>query len=141
MAAGKPVIIAGAGISGLTLAQHLSAKAIPFVIYERDPDMTTRGIGWGLTLHWSLPALRTLLPEGLYGRLPETNIDQSALAEGKESRFPFYDLATGEMRASTPQVPGSPRIRVTRQKLRQLLATGVDIKVSCSRAINIVMDI
>ncbi|KAJ2897448.1 putative FAD-dependent monooxygenase [Zalerion maritima] len=128
MTATLPVIIAGAGISGLLLAQHLHMKSIPFEIYERDTDMTTRGIGWGLTLHWSLPALRVLLPEDIFSRLPETNINQAAYKAGRESRFPFYDLSTGELQAATPQVPQNPRIRVGRQKLRELLATGIDVK-------------
>jgi 2-polyprenyl-6-methoxyphenol hydroxylase-like FAD-dependent oxidoreductase len=51
-----PVLIIGAGISGLILAQQLRKSGVPFLIFERDTDFSTRGAEWGLTLHWSLPA-------------------------------------------------------------------------------------
>lgn len=125
----KPVLIIGAGISGLLLAQHLRKHAIPSVVFERDNDLTTRGIGWGLTLHWSLPALRSLLPDDLVRRIPDTYVDRAAVEAGAVTRFPFFDLSTGELKAATPKAPESHRIRVTRGRLRQLLATGIDIQV------------
>ena len=125
----KPVIIAGAGISGLVLAQHLRAEGVLFEVYERDLDTTTRGFGWGLTLHWSLPALRSLLPDELYSQLNSITVDDESFNAGKESRFPFFDLSTGELKASTPQIPGNPRMRVSRHKLRELMATDIDVKV------------
>ena len=130
----KPVIIAGAGISGLVLAQHLHAEGVPFEVYERDADTTTRGFGWGLTLHWSLPALRSLLPDELEVQLNGITVDDECFSAGKESRFPFFDLSTGELKASTPQLPGNRRMRVSRHKLRELMTTGIDIKVCVSHS-------
>lgn len=127
--AAQPVLIIGAGISGLLLAQHLRKHSIPYIVFERDADLTTRGIGWGLTLHWSLPALRELLPDDLVRRLPSTYVDKRAVEGGAVTRFPFFDLATGELKAATPKAPESHRIRVTRGRLRQLLATEIDIRV------------
>lgn len=126
----KPIIIIGAGISGLLFAQYLrkSGTRVPFRVFERDADLTTRGIGWGLTLHWSLPALRSLLPEDIVRRLPEAYVDRAAVAEGLPSTFPFYDLSTGELKAKTPAADESQRIRVTRDRLRRLLSTGLDIQ-------------
>ena len=124
----KPVLIVGAGISGLLLAQSLRKSGVAFRIFERDADLTTRGVGWGLTLHWCLPALRRLLPEDLVRRLPEAYVDRDAVARGEASTFPFYDLATGTLQQSS-HVPESHRIRVTRQRLRALLCTGLDIQV------------
>ncbi|OLN96780.1 putative FAD-dependent monooxygenase [Colletotrichum chlorophyti] len=124
-----PVIIIGAGVSGLLLAQHLRSNNIPFRIFERDTDLTTRGVGWGLTLHWSLPALRFLLPEDLVARLPEAYVDRAAVARGEASAFPFFDLSTGELKGASPRAPESLRIRVTRERLRRLVATDVDIQV------------
>ncbi len=124
-----PVLIVGAGISGLLLAQYLRKEQIAFQIFERDADLATRGVGWGLTLHWSLPALRSLLPENLVRRLPEAYVDRAAVERGETSAFPFFDLSTGELKASTPAAPESQRIRVSRERLRHLLSAGIDIQV------------
>ncbi|KAB5523168.1 hypothetical protein GE09DRAFT_1043775 [Coniochaeta sp. 2T2.1] len=124
----KPILIVGSGISGLILAQYLRKEGVPFRIFERDTDLATRGLGWGLTLHWSLPALRSLLPGDLVARLPEAYVDRVAVEEGRASTFPFFDLSTGELKASTPMASEDTRIRVSRDKFRRLLATGVDIQ-------------
>jgi hypothetical protein len=128
----RPVLIIGAGISGLLLAQSLSRHAIPFRVFERDTDLETRGVGWGLTLLWTLPVLKDLLPKDLFDRLPEAYVDREAVAQGLSSSFPFFDLSTGELKASVPKAPEAERVRVTRQSLRALLATGIDIEVRCS---------
>lgn len=133
----KPILIIGSGISGLLLAQHLrklsleSIRTVPFLIFERDADLATRGLGWGLTLHWSLPAIRALLPEDLVSRLPEAYVDRAAVeVEGRASTFPFFDLSTGELKASTPKASDADRIRITRDKFRRVLSTGLEIQVS-----------
>ncbi|KAH6629802.1 FAD binding domain-containing protein [Boeremia exigua] len=123
-----PVLIVGAGISGLLIAQQLRQLSIPFRIFERDDDFSTRGPGWGLTLHWSLPALRELLPEDLLARLPDTYVDRAAVERGECSTFPFFDLTTGEKKGASPRAGENERIRVTREALRRLLATGIDIE-------------
>ncbi|KAK0651178.1 hypothetical protein B0T16DRAFT_321096 [Cercophora newfieldiana] len=122
------VIIIGAGISGLLLAQYLQKCGIPYQIFERDADLTTRGVGWGLTLHWSLPALRQLLPEELLRRIPETYVDRASVEAGRASTFPFFDLSTGELVASTPTAPEAQRIRIARDRYREVIATGIDIQ-------------
>lgn len=124
----KPILIVGSGVSGLLLAQYLRKADVPFQIFERDLDLDTRGLGWGLTIHWSLPALRSLLPDDLVLRLPEAYVDRTAVEQGKTSAFPFFDLTTGELKASTPKASADTRIRVTRDKFRRLLATGLDIQ-------------
>jgi 2-polyprenyl-6-methoxyphenol hydroxylase-like FAD-dependent oxidoreductase len=128
----KPILIIGSGVSGLLLAQYLRKTGVPSQIFERDLDLTTRGLGWGLTIHWSLPALRSLLPDDLVLRLPEAYVDRKAVEQGKASTFPFFDLSTGELKASTPKASAETRIRVNRDKFRRLLATGLDIQVYIS---------
>ncbi|PYH42939.1 FAD-dependent oxidoreductase, partial [Aspergillus saccharolyticus JOP 1030-1] len=119
-----PILIAGAGISGLLLAQYLQQHQIPYRLFEQDAAIDARSGGWGLTLHWALPALRELLPEPLVAQLPETYVNKAAAARGDTGRFPFFDLQTGSV---LYRVPAAERIRVSRVRLRQLLATGLEI--------------
>ncbi|KAH8725989.1 FAD binding domain-containing protein [Phaeosphaeriaceae sp. PMI808] len=122
-----PIIIVGAGICGLLLAQQFRKNNIPFEVYERDADLNTRGVGWSLTLHWSIPALHDLLPAELVARFPETFVDAAAVDRGEVSKFRYYDLTTGSNRP-TLITNGDKHRKVTRERLRRLLATGIDIK-------------
>jgi hypothetical protein len=124
-----PILILGAGVSGLLLAQYLRKTGVPFVVFERDADLATRGLGWGLTIHWSLPALRSLLPAELVARLPEAYVDREAVEQGRASTFPFFDLSSGALVAATPKAGDDARIRVARDRFRRLLAAGIDIQV------------
>ncbi|KAJ3515685.1 hypothetical protein NLJ89_g1614 [Agrocybe chaxingu] len=59
----KPtVIIVGAGLGGLTLAQSLRTAGIPYQLFERDSSEASRAQGWSLLLHECLPALRKIAP-------------------------------------------------------------------------------
>ena len=50
--ASLPVLIVGAGLSGLLLAQRLNALSVPYVLLERDTSPATAcDAGWGLTLN------------------------------------------------------------------------------------------
>ena len=48
----QSVLIIGAGIIGLSLAQAFRKHGIPYEIFERDPTPEYRGSGWGITIHW-----------------------------------------------------------------------------------------
>jgi 2-polyprenyl-6-methoxyphenol hydroxylase-like FAD-dependent oxidoreductase len=122
-----PVIIIGAGVSGLTLAQACRKKNIPYRIYERDESVTSRGAGWGLTIHWALSTFKALLPDELVSRLSECYVNRGAVEAGEKGSFTFFDLSTVEPRW---QVPAAERIRVSREKLRKLLLTGLDVQWS-----------
>jgi 2-polyprenyl-6-methoxyphenol hydroxylase-like FAD-dependent oxidoreductase len=48
----KPhVLIVGAGLGGLTLAQCLRKQGISFEIFERDANDESRPQGWAIGLH------------------------------------------------------------------------------------------
>lgn len=127
MSSQSPIIIVGAGITGLVLAQALTKLSIPFVIYERDPDPLHRGKGWGITIHWALNSLLTLLPRNIIDRLPEAFVDGEATENGENGNFLFFNLRTAE---ALWQVPPSKRIRMAREKFRRVLMDGLTINVS-----------
>lgn len=62
----KPILIAGAGISSLLLAQSLLQASIDFLIFERDSSITFRAQGYRLRLSTEgLDAIESVLgPEG-----------------------------------------------------------------------------
>ncbi len=128
MATDQPhVLIIGAGVTGLLLAQSLKRHSIPFTVFERDPYPHHRGKGWGLTIHWALQNLLDLLPESVIERLPETYVDPEAVRNGENGNFLFFNLRNGE---ALWKVPPNKRMRVAREKLRALLMEGVEVKVS-----------
>jgi 2-polyprenyl-6-methoxyphenol hydroxylase-like FAD-dependent oxidoreductase len=128
------ILIVGAGITGLLLAQSLrkrqsSSPSLPtpqFSLFERDPTPSFRGAGWGLTIHWALDDFVKLLPQYLVDRLPETFVDPEAVERGETGNFLLYDLQTGEEKY---RVPPNKRIRVSRERLRALLMDGLDVQV------------
>jgi 2-polyprenyl-6-methoxyphenol hydroxylase-like FAD-dependent oxidoreductase len=65
----RPVLIIGAGVVGLTLAQGCREAGIPFRIFEQQEASTERSQGWGLTLHWSLNSLERTIGSELSARL------------------------------------------------------------------------
>jgi len=121
------VLIIGAGITGLVMGQALKQHGIPFTIFERDPNVTARGRGWGLTIHWSLETLKSLLPHHLVERLPEVYVNPEASRRGEIGNGPIFDLCTGE---ETWRLGPGQRVRVSRERLRALLLEGLDVQVS-----------
>jgi 2-polyprenyl-6-methoxyphenol hydroxylase-like FAD-dependent oxidoreductase len=66
----SPVLICGAGISGLALAQGLLKASIPFRIFERDYALNIRSQGYRVRINGvGIAALNQLLPPDLFNRL------------------------------------------------------------------------
>lgn len=124
----EPLLIIGAGISGLTLAQACNKEGIQYRIFERDESPTFRSAGWGLTLNWALQSFRNLLPRDIVSRLPETYVNRKAVDAGEKGSFTFFDLSNGRAKWQVPIT--SERIRVSRQRLRRLMLTGVNVEWS-----------
>ena len=124
-----PVLIIGGGIIGLTLAQALRARSIPFEIYERDAHAAARGPGWGLTIHWALAIFKHLVPGSVLKRLPDAMVDPDAVARGEKGSFVFYDARSGEALFT---IPPSERLRLRRESLRSILMPDIDIHWSKS---------
>lgn len=45
------IVILGAGLGGLTLAQALRKDGIPFRIFDRDESLHARDGGWAIGIH------------------------------------------------------------------------------------------
>ena len=86
----KPLIIIGAGLVGLTLAQGLKRAGFNFQIYDRDNDIDERPAGWGITMHWALPSLEACLPPELFARIPAIQVDPVAGGKGMFSASPNH---------------------------------------------------
>lgn len=84
----QPIIIVGAGIVGLTLAQALKKEGIPFRLFERDENLDHRSAGWGITIHWALHALESCLPADLFARIDEVQVDPEQGRQGPETKPP-----------------------------------------------------
>ncbi|KAF2179013.1 FAD-binding domain-containing protein [Zopfia rhizophila CBS 207.26] len=124
MSSNLPIIIVGAGIVGLTLAQALKKSKIPFLIFERDTSLSQSSGGWAITVHWALPAFQSCLLTHLFERLKDIQVDPQQGIEDT-GRFLFLDLLTAEPKFI---IPPSKRLRIDRRKLRALLSEGVDIQ-------------
>jgi 2-polyprenyl-6-methoxyphenol hydroxylase-like FAD-dependent oxidoreductase len=144
MSSESPVLIIGAGVVGLVLAQSLkkvlnpsiliqlacfvadscSQEGIPFQIFDRDAYVDARGHGWGITIHWALATLKDCVPETLYKRLKTIQVDPE---QGRKDtgQFLFLNLANVE---PVYQIPPSPRLRINREKFRKLLLDGLDVQ-------------
>ncbi|KAF8855207.1 FAD/NAD(P)-binding domain-containing protein [Acephala macrosclerotiorum] len=120
---GFKVLIIGAGIVGLTIAQGCRENGIPFEIFERD-EGGSKSQGWALTFHWCLTSLERTIGAKLAALLPTAVVDPSLKED--EGNFMFLNCATGEPRYKIP--PSKRRLRVHRQKLREVMSTGLNIQ-------------
>lgn len=117
------VLIAGGGIVGLTIAQGCRENGIPYTLFERDTE-GSRSQGWALTLHWCLDALeRTIGPERA-AKLPGAVVDRTLKKDA--GNFLFLNCETAETLYKIP--PSKRRLRLHRQKLRNVLADGVNVQ-------------
>ncbi|PYI09964.1 FAD/NAD(P)-binding domain-containing protein [Aspergillus sclerotiicarbonarius CBS 121057] len=138
----KHILIIGAGLTGLILAQALrhlnhlhSTQPQPqppkytytYTIYERDPYAFARGAGWSLTIHWALTDLRNILPPDILARFHECLVNPGAADRGIAGNFQYLDLRTGRPKEKWA-IPWGAASRVSREKLLALLMEGVDIQ-------------
>ncbi|RFU28732.1 hypothetical protein B7463_g7610, partial [Scytalidium lignicola] len=122
------VLIVGAGVTGLLIAQGLNKAGISYSIFESEPTSTRpRAREWGMSIHWARPLLADLLPAALLARVRETQVDPtydvSLHPEGY--MVPFYNGQTGD---HIVDIPMKNSIRVSRKKMRALCAEGINIQ-------------
>ncbi|KAH0841951.1 monooxygenase [Fonsecaea pedrosoi] len=95
------VIIVGAGLSGLALAQGLEKNGIDYVVVDKESEPRDRN--WGVTIAWSHPLLAQLLPDELYNRLSECQPDPGL--DTKAAGFESVIIRDGQTGATIVQPP------------------------------------
>lgn len=122
----RPILIIGAGVSGLTLAQGLSKHGIPFELYERDASVTARAQGYRFRLSDDgLQALKQNLSDDHFQTFEQSCCSDQALGNGTPN---LLDAETGMPKAIPPQFSGKKRpgaLSVDRTALRNHLMEGV----------------
>ncbi|OTB11661.1 hypothetical protein K445DRAFT_26381 [Daldinia sp. EC12] len=123
----KPkVLIVGAGLGGLTLAQIFRKNGIPFEIFERDEHDVARTQGWSLTMHTFVPTILDDLLEAIPDDMPNLRDCAHHLNPlNLETQVVFY---FHNDRLGTENSPSTPTLRLNRLLLRQWLSTGVNVQ-------------
>lgn len=124
------VLIIGAGLGGLTLAQTLRKQNVPFTIFERDLPVD-RSQGWSLGLSWILEPLMSSIPTEDKPPIrwcaanASLGLEDSHISEGTC----FMDGYTGEViQKGLRKFEGVKEVRVNRKKLREWLLIGVSVE-------------
>ncbi|KAF8543670.1 hypothetical protein BDD12DRAFT_725665, partial [Trichophaea hybrida] len=107
----------GAGIVGAALAQALRKNSISFEIFERDPHVDARGQGWGMTLHWALPTLYSILPPHQHPLILAAQVDISC-SGNEEVEMLTLDASTAK---TNHIIMPTKRVRVKRERLRKAM--------------------
>ncbi|WP_214105423.1 FAD-dependent oxidoreductase [Acrocarpospora catenulata] len=116
------VLIIGAGIGGLCLAQGLTRSGISVAVYERDTSAEFRDQGYRIGLKEAgAQALHHCLPPHLFDLCVATSIRQA-------TRMVFTDeqLTPKFAKPVPPVEPGQAGFGVNRLTLREILLAGLD---------------
>ncbi|KAK9470919.1 uncharacterized protein V1510DRAFT_421851 [Dipodascopsis tothii] len=128
-----PVLISGAGISGPALAQGLKKRGIPFRLFERDSDITTRAQGYRLRItDRGAAAIKECVPDDLFKKFESTCADMGV---GPPK---CLNALTGLPDTPWPLMNNRGRGRpyaADRSELRQVLLTGLESKVEFDKAV------
>jgi 2-polyprenyl-6-methoxyphenol hydroxylase-like FAD-dependent oxidoreductase len=114
----KHIIIIGAGPSGLTLAALLQRHSIPFTLYEREANISSRFQGGSLDLHPD-SGQRALQVAGL-----EASFEKHARYHDQDYRFMDKHARDWFFHKAPPDAQGRPEI--DRYMLRQILLEAID---------------
>ena len=126
------VLIAGAGIGGLCLAQGLLRQGVDVAVYERDAALDSRGQGYRLHLNAG-PALHSCLSPDLYELCVATagQPSTSVTVVTKKLRR-LRQLNVGS--PADPFDPATLSTSVNRHTFREILAARLDGVVSYGKA-------
>jgi 2-polyprenyl-6-methoxyphenol hydroxylase-like FAD-dependent oxidoreductase len=126
MSATKPVLISGAGLASLLLAQSLRLAKIPFKIFERDASFVFRAQGYRLRLSTEgLDAIESVLDKETFQRFWD------ACGKTGGSGLTTYNAVTGEVisQPATPEKLASRNgktIGIARGDMRRIFASNCE---------------
>ncbi|KAK6070675.1 FAD binding domain protein [Seiridium cupressi] len=122
MSSRKPhVLIVGAGLGGLALAQGLRKHGVSYAIFERDESLHSRQQGWAIGLHTVLGELQPGLPDDLPPIEPAVNHLKSLKLP------PQFIWHVSGNRLGVTGGPDTFVLRANRMRLREWLATKIPI--------------
>lgn len=132
MATTKPILISGAGLSGLLLARSLHTNKIPFQLFERDTSIAARAQGYRLRISaHGLTALRDVLTEAEFERLKAGTAQTGAgglhsleAITGVQTDGSLTPKSESGNQASGPPKLGGDVLGISRGFLRQCLFEG-----------------
>jgi 2-polyprenyl-6-methoxyphenol hydroxylase-like FAD-dependent oxidoreductase len=122
------VLIAGAGLGGLCLAQSLLRQGVDVAVYERDAALDSRGQGYRLHLDAGL-ALHSCLPPDLYELCVATAGRPSTAVTVVTKRLRRLKQFTVDAPAD-PFDPATLSTSVNRHTFREILAARLDDVIS-----------
>lgn len=123
----KPIVISGAGLSGLCLAQGLLREGFEVQIYERDSSAHARKQGYRITIdEKGAKALKQCLPSHLFKA-----VLASASSFSEVNYFRFTNKNLGEIFKLTFKNKNNPEMigQVDRETLRNILLSGIEDRV------------
>jgi 2-polyprenyl-6-methoxyphenol hydroxylase-like FAD-dependent oxidoreductase len=128
------VIVAGAGLSGLALAQGLVKAGHTVEVYERDTDLDRKQ---GYYLHFNTlggEALRRVLPDDLFELYLDTSRQTYERVESIVLNDQLEELSSRPHMVPPIDIP-KPHTGVHRRTLRQLLAARLDDSLHSGNAV------
>lgn len=134
MSAKKPVLISGAGLASLLLAQSLRLSNIPFKIFERDASFVFRAQGYRLRLSAEgLDAIESVLEPKLFQRF----WDKCGKTGGMG--FVAFNAVTGEetehRAPETLASRGGKVVGISRGDMRKVFAEGCEQDIEWSKQV------
>lgn len=129
----QPVLIVGAGISGLCLAQALNKAGIPFRVFERDAALDSRPQGYRLKLQADASkALGEILADDIYN---DFKTSCAILSVGETNFSPFSGSITHSRSGGglSGKLGLSPTYTVDRATFRRTLTKGISDRVTFNK--------
>ncbi|OAA67795.1 Aromatic-ring hydroxylase-like protein [Akanthomyces lecanii RCEF 1005] len=123
------VLIIGAGLTGLLAAQGLKQNGFQAIVVEKEEAIDARPREWTMLVHWAMPIFQRLVPKDILRNLNDALCNPNLQFDAETETLPCYNGVTGELLFSSP-TPGARR--VSRKRLRALLAEGIDIQWNMS---------